>query len=170
VRIGRFSEVSMKIPEHLDGMSKRDLVRHILDLEKSLIEFVSFKPLIDEQTRRLDTLGAATMIKRLKMKLKILGDKGYDSEPLHELAQEKGSILYAPVRNMARKIPKGRNRKRCAKGDEDYTKRNIVESIFHSLKAVRVTSLKCKKHYLKKREMALYGLVFNIEKMNKAKA
>jgi transposase len=116
---------------------------------------------------RHDVLGAATMLKRLRHKVKILADRGYDSEPLHLLARKKGSIMYAPLRDFKVKKPGGKNRRRCQQKDPDYNKRNIVESIFHSLKAVRVSALKSKNHFMKKREMALYVLVHNIEKMNK---
>lgn len=137
----------------------------IADMDSQLIhDFVlRVKP-------RHDVLGAAAMLKRLKHKVKILGDKGYDSEPLHKLARKQGSLLYAPVRKSTRKRPRGFNRKRCVEKDTDYPRRNIVESIFHSVKTVRVTALKCKKHFMKKREMALYILVHNMERMNKAKA
>jgi len=152
---------------------KRILVEHmpyakldiIADMDSQLIhDFVlRIKP-------RHDVLGAETMLKRLKHQVKILGDKGYDSEPLHKLACKNGSLLYAPVRKFGRKRPKGKHRRCCVEKDKDYPKRNIVESIFHSVKAVRVTALKCKKHFMKKREMALYILVYNLEKMNRAKA
>ena len=116
---------------------------------------------------RHDTLGATSIFKRTKLKgVKILGDKGYDSEPLHRIAVQNGNKLYAPVRNFSRKRPKGFNRKRCLKKDEDYPLRNNVESTIKSLKAVRVSALKCKKHFMKKREMAWHILIYNLEKIN----
>jgi len=49
---------------------------------------------------RHDTLGAKTMVQRLKHKgVLILADKGYDSEPLHEIDAESGNIMYAPTRD-----------------------------------------------------------------------
>ena len=39
---------------------------------------------------RHDVLGARTMLKRTKIKnVIVLGDKGYDSEPLHVIAEKK---------------------------------------------------------------------------------
>ena len=47
---------------------------------------------------RHDVLGFETMIKRSKLKnVLILADKGYDSEPLHELVAKNGNLMYAPV-------------------------------------------------------------------------
>ncbi|MFT4310845.1 MAG: transposase [Candidatus Woesearchaeota archaeon] len=112
---------------------------------------------------RHDTLGATSIFKRNKIKAKVLGDKGYDSEPLHEIARQNGLELYAPVRKSDRKKPRGYWRKRCAEPDEQYSRRNIVESVIHALKCM-VPALRSRLHYMKKREMALGILVYNIER------
>jgi hypothetical protein len=96
-----------------------------------------------------------------------LADKGYNSEPLHKVAQSKQNILFAPVRNSSRTKPKGWHRRRCAKGDDDYPKRAHVESCIHSLKRRRITIMHSKLHHMKKREMAMQILIHNIEKMSK---
>lgn len=139
--------------------------------------FAKLDILIDTKTRlihdhvlrvkpRHDTIGATSMFKRTKFKgVKILGDKGYDCEGLHQEAVKHGNTLFAPVRKSGRKYPKGTNRRRCKAGDEDYSQRNTVESVFHSLKSVRVHALKCKKHFMKKREMAWHILIYNLEKL-----
>ena len=135
----------------------------LIDTERKLIHDhnLRMKP-------RHDSIGAASILRRTKLRnIKILGDKGYDSEKLHELAVKKRNILYAPVRKSSRKIPKGIHRRRCAQGDEDYPQRNTVESTIHSLKSTRVPTLKSKKHFMKKREMAWTILVYNIEKLNR---
>ncbi len=135
----------------------------LIDTETMLIhDFVlRIKP-------RHDTIGAKTIFKRIRYKgIKILGDKGYDSEKLHNIAFSKSNVFYAPVRKFSRKKPKGRHRKRCSEGDEDYSRRNTVESSFHALKFTRVSCLKSKKHFMKKREMAWCILVYNIEILNK---
>ena len=117
---------------------------------------------------RHDTIGAKTMLSRMNVKkVKILGDKGYDSEKLHEITFSKGNIFYAPVRKSSRKLPRGKHRKRCFKGDDDYSRRNTVESTFHSLKFTRISCLRSKKHHMKKREMAWCILVYNLEVKNK---
>jgi len=117
---------------------------------------------------RHDSIGANSILRRMKIKgVKILGDKGYDSENLHEVAFSKGNILYAPVRKSSRKLPKGKHRKRCFNGDDDYSRRNTIESAFHSLKFTRISCLRSKKHHMKKREIAWCILVYNLEVKNK---
>lgn len=115
---------------------------------------------------RHDTVAAAQMFKRSKHKnVKILGDKGYDSEPLHELVAKKGNKFFAPVRNSSRKTPKGYYRKKCVKKDEDYNKRLTVESMFHALKHRILPVLRCRLHYMKKKEMAWTIILYNMTKI-----
>lgn len=133
--------------------------------------FIDVKTLIihDHELRmkpRHDALIAKQLMKRTKLRgVKILGDKGYDSEPLHKIVQEKGNLLYAPTRNSSRKTPKGQNRKRCAQKDEDYPMRNTVESTIHILKHRIIQTLKSKIHYMKKREMAWTIILHNITRI-----
>ncbi len=101
---------------------------------------------------RHDTLGATTIFKRFKHKnVLVLADKGYDSEPLHEILFETGNLMYAPIRDFKVKKPKGIHRRRCSFGHEQYFQRNIVESVNFSLKS-RFRSLRSKQAYMKKRE------------------
>jgi len=117
---------------------------------------------------RHDTLGAKTIFDRSKLKdLLVLADKGYDSEPLHEIAQRNGLTMFAPIRKSSRLRPKGLNRKRCAKGLEEYHQRNIVESVMRMIKSRFIQDLKSKKHYMKKREIAWKLLAYNLERINK---
>ena len=105
------------------------------------------------------------MLKRNRFNdVRMLGDKGYDSEPLHKLARQQGVNLYAPVRRSSRKRPKGRFRRVCAKGADDYPRRNTVESFMHSLKAVHCSALKSRLSWMKKKEMALNILIYNLKK------
>jgi hypothetical protein len=97
----------------------------------------------------------------------MFGDRGYDSEPLHKIAQRKGNTLFSPERESPRTNPKGWNRRRCAKGDKEYNKRVRIESCIHSLKKRRIGILKSKLHYMKKREVAMQILIHNIEKVSK---
>jgi len=120
---------------------------------------------------RHDVLGAEGMFKRMKHKgVKILADKGYDSEPLHEIAHEMGNSMYAPVRKSTRKRPKGWFRRRCVEKDPEYSMRNIVENTFKVFKQVRVSALRSKKAVMKKREIAWHVIIYNLEKINKAAA
>lgn len=118
---------------------------------------------------RHDVKAARSILKRTPLReVKILGDKGYDSEPLHDVARSKQNTLFAPVRESSRTCPKGRNRRRCAKGDEQYNQRPNVESCIHSLKQRRIPILRSKLHFMKKREVALHMLIHNMEKMRRA--
>ncbi len=115
---------------------------------------------------RHDTLGAATMVKRLKHKgVLILADRGYDSEPLHELVASTGNLMYAPTRDFHVKKVGGKHRRRCSLGHDQYFQRNIVESINFSLKS-RFRSLRSKLHWMKKREFAWQIITYNLEKLS----
>ena len=114
---------------------------------------------------RHDVHGAASMSKRCKHKgVLLLGDKGYDSEPLHRTVEQTGNLLYAPVRDFRVKRPKGRHRRRCQQGHEVYGQRNIVEAVIRGLKT-RIHSLRSKLHFMKKRELAWHIIVYNLEKL-----
>jgi hypothetical protein len=135
-----------------------------IDVENHLIydHVLQMKP-------RHDVKAAGSIFKRTFLrKVKILGDKGYDSEPLHEVVQSKQNILFAPVRESSRNNPNGWNRRRCAKGDEQYNQRPNVESCIHSLKKRRIPVLRSRLHFMKKREMAFHILIHNMEKLSKA--
>lgn len=114
---------------------------------------------------RHDVLGAKELFKRTRLKgVKILGDKGYDSEELHKLARKNELELFAPVRKSSKNSPKGFWRRKCKQGDEDYSRRSTVESVMHAFKS-QVHNLRSKLHYMKKKELALAVLVYNIERM-----
>jgi len=118
---------------------------------------------------RHDVKAAESIFKRTSLReVKILGDKGYDSEPLHEIVQSKQNILFTPVRKSSRSKPKGKNRRRCTKGDGQYNLRPNVESCIHSLKKRRIPILRSRLHFMKKREMAVHILIHNMEKLSKA--
>jgi len=152
-RLKQFGVNNTKMP-----FAKADL---LVDTENKLVyDFVlRTKP-------RHDTLGAASMIKRLKHKnVLILADRGYDSEPLHELVAKTGNLMYASTRNFHVKKVGGKHWRRCALGHPKYFQRNIVESINFSLKS-RFRSLRSKKHYMKKREFAWQIIIYNLEKLS----
>lgn len=114
---------------------------------------------------RHDVLGAKEIFNRTRLKgVKVLADKGYDSENLHKIARKNGIELFAPVRNTSRNSPKGFWRRKCAQGDKDYSRRSTVESVMHAFKS-QVHNLRSKLHYMKKKELALAVLVYNIERM-----
>lgn len=131
---------------------------------------VKNKMLIDfdlKTSREHDAKVAKRIFRRNNLSgIKILADKGYDSEPLHKLARERGGIMFAPPRKKwktsLRKYPRGANRKRCLNLPEFIGQRSIVESVNFSLKKKQITALSCKKEYMKKREFAWHAVLYNI--------
>jgi hypothetical protein len=113
---------------------------------------------------RHDTIGAKTMFKRMKQKfVKILADKGYDSEPLHRIVRKMGNILYAKLRKMKRGNPGGKFRRKCVIKDPDYNRRCRVESVFNSIKHRRINALRSKLSDMKKREVTWHIIIYNLE-------
>jgi hypothetical protein len=116
---------------------------------------------------RHDVIFASSSCRRLKHKnILVLADGAYDSEPLHQLFEQRGNELYAPVRKSSRRFPKGRNRRRCVEKHPEYNQRNLVESTFSVIKK-RFGPLRAKSHFMKKREMAMRMIVYNMERMIK---
>ena len=140
---------------------------HMPYAKLSIIVDTSAKLIHDHAIRmvpRHDVLVAEQMFKRSKLNsCAILGDRGYDSEHLHEIARANGLELMAPVRISQRNRPKGHYRRICAKGIEKYSLRKSVESSIHSLKSVYVPFLRSKLHWMKKKEIALVIVIRNIE-------
>jgi len=99
-----------------------------------------------------------------------LGDKGYDSEPLHEIARTKGIELFAPPREMDKRAfknqrPKGFYRRQCKENPpEDKGMRSIVENVNFVLKGTQITSLRSKKHFMRERELGWHIILYNIKR------
>jgi len=80
---------------------------------------------------RHDALVTRQIAKRTKQReIKVLGDKSYDSKPLHEEFDKKCIKFYALVRKNERNTPKGHFRKKCRELDNNYNRRNTVESVY----------------------------------------
>lgn len=131
----------------------------IVDTESKLVHdfTLRIKP-------RHDVLGAKTMFKRLKSKeVLVLGDKGYDAEELYHLLFDKGNAFYAPARKSCRNRPRGRFRKKAFDNPPNNKgMRSIAESVIRSLK-VRIPSLRCRLHFMKKREFAWHIIAYNLK-------
>jgi hypothetical protein len=118
--------------------------------------------------KRHDVVVAEKIFKRNSIQgMAILGDKGYDSEPLHELVRSKGGILYAPVRktnkkSLKRKRPKGIYRRQCVELPEFMGQRSIIESVNSSLKQKQIHSLRAKKGFMKQREFGWQMIWYNL--------
>jgi len=120
--------------------------------------------------REHDVKGAEKIFKRNKIKNIIgLGDKGYDSEQLHEIARSNGITFYAPVRKMDKKArknkkPKGKHRRECTILPEFMGMRSINETVNSTLKRTQIHFLKNKKSYMKKREFGWNIILYNIKR------
>jgi hypothetical protein len=120
--------------------------------------------------RNHDVKIAEKIFKRNKIKNIIgLGDKGYDSEDLHEIARANGITFYAPVREMHKwssknKKPKGFYRRKCINLPEFYGMRWINETVNSVLKRTQINALKSKKCFMKQREFGWQVILYNIKR------
>jgi len=122
-------------------------------------------------SREHDVKIAERIFKRNSLKgIRGLGDKGYDSEPLHEIARANGIKFYAPVRKMNKRgfknqRPKGFYRRECKENPpEDKGMRSISESINFVLKGTQITSLRSKKHFMRERELGWQIIFYNMKR------
>ena len=148
---------------------------HMTYAKTSLFVDVDSKMILDwdlVMSREHDSKIAQRIFKRNTLKnISCLGDKGYDSEPLHEIARENGVDFFAPVRNMDKKAlsnrrPKGFFRRKC---EENPPKRkgmrSIVENVNYVLKETQITSLRSRKHSMRERELGWHLIFYNIKKI-----
>ena len=123
--------------------------------------------------REHDVKGAERIFKRNKIKNIIgLGDKGYDSENLHEIARANGITFYAPLREMDKKAlknkrPKGKYRRECQIIPEFIGMRSINETVNSVLKRTQIHYLRSKKCVMKKREFGWNVILYNIKRIIK---
>ncbi len=112
-----------------------------------------------------DIVAAKQFVKRNRVRgMKILCDKGYDSEGFHRQIFEKGGRLYAPIRKSSRKYPKGWFRRQCLELPEFMGQRSIIECINAVLKRRFISCLRSRKSCMKKREFAWSMIVYNLTK------
>ena len=117
-----------------------------------------------------DVVGAERIFKRNKIKNVIgLGDKGYDSENLHETARANGITFYAPVRKMHKfgsknKKPKGFYRRKCVNLPDFVGMRSINETVNSVLKRTQIHFLSSKKSFMKQRELGWNIVLYNVKR------
>lgn len=150
---------------------------HMTYAKTSLFIDVESKIILDwdlVMSREHDVKIAERIFKRNTLKnIFGLGDKGYDSEPLHEIARENGIDFFAPVRKMDKKAfknkrPKGFYRRKCKENPpENKGMRSIVENVNYVLKGTQITSLRSKKHFMRERELGWNLIFYNIKKIIK---
>jgi len=125
-------------------------------------------------SREHDVKIAERIFKRNDLKgIRCLGDKGYDSELLHEIARENGIDFFAPVRKMNRralknKRPKGFYRRRCKENPpKDKGMRSISENINSVVKGTQIVCLRSKKHFMRERELGWHVVLYNLKRIIK---
>ena len=123
-------------------------------------------------SREHDVKIAERIFKRNKIKnIFGLGDKGYDSENLHEIARANGINFFAPVRKMDKRgfknqRPKGFYRRQCKENPPEFKgMRSVVENVNYVLKGTQIASLRSKKHSMRERELGWHLIFYNIKKI-----
>jgi len=124
-------------------------------------------------SRKHDVKIAEKIFKRNDIEnIKGLGDKGFDSEPLHEVARANGITFYAPIRKMNKrayknKRPSGFYRRQCVNLPSFKGMRSINETVNSVLKRTQIHSLRSKKHFMREREFAWQIVYYNIKRIIK---
>lgn len=98
-----------------------------------------------------------------------LGDKGFDSENLHETARANGITFYVPVRKMNKrayknKRPSGKYRRQCVVMPKFKGMRSINETVNSVLKRTQIHYLKSKNKVMREREFGWNILLYNIKR------
>jgi len=113
---------------------------------------------------------AERIFKRNTLKnIRGLGDKGFDSENLHEIARANGINFYAPLRKMHKwgsknRKPRGFYRRKCIEPNPDYNQRNINETVNSVLKRTQIPFLRSKKDSRKEKEFGWQVVWYNIKR------
>jgi len=121
-------------------------------------------------TNRHDVKLAEKIFKRNTIKnIRGLGDKGFDSENLHEIARANGINFYAPIRKMDKRgykdqKPKGFYRRKCLEEPKDYNMRNINETVNSVLKRTQIHFLRSKKDSMKEKEFGWQVVWYNLKR------
>jgi hypothetical protein len=150
---------------------------HMTYAKTSLFVDVESKIILDwdlVMSREHDVKIAERIFKRNKIKnIFGLGDKGYDSENLHEIARKNGISFFAPVRKMDKRgfknqRPKGFYRRKCKESPPvNKGMRSLVENINYVLKETQIVSLRSKKHFMRERELGWHLIFYNLKKIIK---
>ena len=126
-------------------------------------------------SREHDVKIAERIFKRNSLKgIRGLGDRGYDSEPLHEIARENGIEFFAPVRKMNQRAfrnqrPKGFYRRKCRENPpQDKGMRSISECVNWIIKGTQITSLRSKKDSMRQKELGWHVALYNLKRVIKA--
>jgi len=109
-----------------------------------------------------DTRDVTSLLRQTRTRpLSIVMDKAYDSEPLHEWLDTKGVWSISPTRKGCRH---GKHRKKLRDNfpEHEYAYRNIVESVFRSLKAHFSGYIRSRKARTIRAEMFMRLIMYNM--------
>ena len=123
--------------------------------------------------KRNDTYEFRTLINYLPRLGKVIGDKGYSSRKNCQAVAEKKGIPYLCFKTNVTGKAKGYSAWKISinafmdnpkKWMEEYYNRSIVESVFASIKRCWGSNIRSKKGWLKKKELAIKVLAYNIKR------
>lgn len=121
---------------------------------------IDYKPLIIKTKKKTN--------KEIKTSV---GDGAFDSEELHEFAEEQGFEHIAPIRKMKKQGFKirGRLRKKLAKKfpKKKYHRRSIIENMWFCVKRICGKVVFARKWMMQKKEMLAKVLAYNIHRLVK---
>ena len=96
-------------------------------------------------------------------------DKGYDSEELHEFAEENGFENIVPLRKKTKQYHRihGRHRKKLALKfpKKKYHKRSIIENMFFCVKRLCGKVIFAKKWFMRTREILGKVIAYNVHRL-----
>lgn len=114
-----------------------------------------------------DSRDVKYLVNRLKDKpIKLIADKGYDAEWVHQFCKSKGIFAVIPIRNWGKVRHKNFSLRRLSQNDwnqKTYGRREMVESVFSAIKrkfGCSVSSLSMRRM---RAEMYLRAIAHNLE-------
>lgn len=126
--------------------------------------------------RRNENIDVPYLIKQSSKQLNIsafLGDKGFDSENNHVLAEKEGARFIAPLRKKSSKKYKitGIHRKQLVNNfpSEIYHKRSVIEGLFSAVKRRFGHVIYARRFKAQKNELLFRIMAYNFEKILESK-
>ena len=139
---------------------------------------VKFSALVDTEGRKFidavirvlpahDSKDGYSMIKRARISIKkIVGDKAYDSNKIHEECYAKGIEAHIPIRNYGKRVRHNKSSKRRLAqkhfNKRIYHRRSIIESMFHAFKKRFGDYVRSKKARMIRIEIYLKMIAYNL--------
>ena len=139
------------------------------DVKTKLITAISLK-----RKKRNENVAVPSLMRKISKSGKVstyLGDKLYDSEKNHELAEKHGARFIAPLKrkNVPIRRRKGIHRKQLAKNfpQKLYNKRSAIEGVFSVIKRKFGQMIYSKKYKTQKNKILFRTVAYNIDRLEK---